>query len=297
MSRSRKHRLLITGLLLTLFVLLHVWAVWQAVRQEHRNQGLIAAIYRNDTTDVLSLLAAGADANATANGSEPIAIRQILTGFWHRWRHDKTEETFHAPALLVLFQFVRDPPDALKWHPENIAILQAMLDHGADANARYEDGETVLIHACTWYSHRTVQLLVEHGADVNLAYGGSPPLSFATTIANVQTVAYLLDHGAHIDTEDESGDTAIMWAAFDDKKETFRLLLNRGADINHQNKSGHTALMLAIINGHLNYVKPLLQRGAKVGIRDEVGKTALQWAREDYHPDIIRLLQKAGAKQ
>jgi hypothetical protein len=46
-------------------------------------------------------------------------------------------------------------------------ILKAMLDHGAQANTRAEDGATPLMDAVLTQTPESVQLLINHGADVN----------------------------------------------------------------------------------------------------------------------------------
>jgi ankyrin repeat protein len=66
------------------------------------------------------------------------------------------------------------------------AILQAMLDHGADANTRAEDGATPLMKAVAGNPFPPepvyVKMLIAHGADVNARdHAGHTALSLALT--------------------------------------------------------------------------------------------------------------------
>jgi hypothetical protein len=99
---SKRRRTTLLALMITfLLIALPGWSVWRAVRQERMNQALIAAIRRNDTRAVLSLLFDGADANARDKGK--ISARQAINDFWNRMRGRKQEEDFRPSAIVVLY--------------------------------------------------------------------------------------------------------------------------------------------------------------------------------------------------
>jgi len=82
-------------------------------------------------------------------------------------------------------------------------IVELLLIHGADPNAKVRGDWTALIGASCgdWHSHRdlkaTVELLLAHGADVNAkTKGGDTPLSFATRAINKEVAELLRQHGA-----------------------------------------------------------------------------------------------------
>ncbi|MBK5294775.1 MAG: ankyrin repeat domain-containing protein [Acidobacteriia bacterium] len=95
---------------------------------------------------------------------------------------------------------------------DDTATVKALLQSGADANARDDLGATALMHATLYASENCTKLLLDKGAD-----------------ANAKTNA---------------GSTALMWATGEEGK--VRLLLARGADRTAKNKAGQTALHLAV---------------------------------------------------
>ncbi|MGK7377601.1 ankyrin repeat domain-containing protein [Planococcus sp. 1R117A] len=80
-----------------------------------------------------------------------------------------------------------------------------------------------------------IQLLLAHGADVNAKDdSGMTPLYQAAADGNTEIVAYLLDHGAEIDSAANDGVTPLIIAScyfYSDQFETVKLLVQRGADI------------------------------------------------------------------
>jgi ankyrin repeat protein len=62
----------------------------------------------------------------------------------------------------------------------------------------------------------------------------------------IETVRWMLQHGARIDAVDRNGDTPLLGAmTLSKNEEMVKLLIESGADITHQNRRGQTALDLA----------------------------------------------------
>ncbi|HME59147.1 MAG TPA: ankyrin repeat domain-containing protein [Terracidiphilus sp.] len=95
----------------------------------------------------------------------------------------------------------------------NTAMVQQLLDKGANIEARDGYGETVLIRAAE--------------------FGGA------------EVVKLLLDKGANIDARGKYGDTALIRAAGQGKADVVKLLLERGANIGATDGNGYTALSSA----------------------------------------------------
>jgi len=111
----------------------------------------------------------------------------------------------------------------------NIKTLHTLLAKGADANARYIGGTTVLMFAVDSGHTEIVQALLAKGADVN----------------------------ARTDT---TGETALLLAAHGGDVEIVRLLLAKGADVNVKTDLlGNTPLTLAAERGHIEIVKALIE--------------------------------------
>jgi ankyrin repeat protein len=148
----------------------------------------------------------------------------------------------------------------------------ALLDQGADANARAHDGTTPLWRAAYNNDPAMVELLLSRGADVN---AGTSAL-LAVPVWEVGRA--LLDKGADVNARSKDGLTVLMMYAHKGSTVGLQALLDRGAQIDAVRPSGETALMLAAAAGHVETVGLLLMRGARPDLRDAGGKTALQWA-------------------
>lgn len=101
-----------------------------------------------------------------------------------------------------------------------------------------------------------VDLLIKHGADIEARdEEEATPLIRAAAFGQTGIVRALLDHGANVGAKDKYGNTALIAAACEcavvDMPETLpsmKLLLEKGADVNAKNRDGNTALTLALKN-------------------------------------------------
>lgn len=134
-----------------------------------------------------------------------------------------------------------------------------------------------------------VRALLERGADVNAktAYGATP-LSYASDKGHVEVVRLLLERGADPNAKDTFyGATPISWAAGNKHAEIVRLLLKHGA------KGAAEALMAGARQGHAGLVEAVLDHG---GLAPEALTPALAAAMRGKHDGIAELLRKAGAQ-
>ncbi len=159
-------------------------------------------------------------------------------------------------------------------------------DINSDLSSAAEKGDTA-----------TVQALLDKGADVNAkSIEGTTPLMKAAREGHMETVQALINKGADVNIKNECcDDTALLWAAGKGHTKIVKALLDKGADINAKNFGGYTALMRAVEFGHTPTVQTLIDKGVDVNIKHD-DKTALLLAEEDNHTEIIKLLKAAGAK-
>ena len=73
-----------------------------------------------------------------------------------------------------------------------------------------------------------------------------------------------------------------------------RLLLERGADVDAQTDSGSTPIHIAALNGRVEVVRVLLEHGAKSGVENGEGKTPFQIAAARRYFEIMDLLLELG---
>ncbi len=161
---------------------------------------------------------------------------------------------------------------------QQLALIEALLDHGADINARLTNvmprygfslyflilppntmaGSTPFLLAATAGDAETMQLLVDRGADPLLAAaGGMTPLMMAAGAGWVineslvpeadRLAAVKLAHalGNDLNATDRRGFNAVHSAAYAGLVTVIEYLAEAGADLNHVAKNGQSPLGVA----------------------------------------------------
>lgn len=114
----------------------------------------------------------------------------------------------------------------------------------------------------------------------------------------IGAVRQLLEENSEldIDSQDESGWTALMLASRAGYVDVVRLLLDSGANPRLENDNKETALLLAATQGRTEVVRLLLDTGVDFDTPDVNGRTPLFRAIENRHAEVIELLQAAAQK-
>jgi ankyrin repeat domain-containing protein 17 len=112
----------------------------------------------------------------------------------------------------------------------------------------------------------------------------------------VLTHRYLLDKGADITKETQTGDTALSYACENGHVEVVELLVEKGANHEHLSEGGRTPLMKACRGGHVEVIKFLLSKGADVNRTTASNDhTPLSLACAGGHIAAVEVLLAAGA--
>lgn len=112
-------------------------------------------------------------------------------------------------------------------------LASELLRLGADVHAVSRNAMQVQpLHSAVAGNHLAiVQALVEAGADVNAAQqGGFTPLMGAAQNGNAEVTRFLLSHGAGLDTRTSEGRSAWSLAAEENHEEVLKLLREAGAE-------------------------------------------------------------------
>ncbi|TNF69350.1 MAG: hypothetical protein EP298_04215 [Gammaproteobacteria bacterium] len=189
-----------------------------------------------------------------------------------------------------------------------LEIINYLLDHDADINARDRYDNTALFYAVLNGHLSIVEQLLWRGAEVNtINQDGDTPLHEASEESEYIIIEALLKYGADISIKNADGHTAdqltdyfdirqdeinseLLIAAESGQTDKVKYLIANKADVDAEDNYAQTALHWACYNGHLEVVKILLACGADVNSVDINNNTPLHCAVINDHKEIVKLL-------
>src|SRR5262249_49988058 len=149
-------------------------------------------------------------------------------------------------------------------------------------NVKDKDGQMLLRDAVHRIDPRYAKAVLEAGAQVNAkSANGWTALMAAATYGSAEVVQLLIDAGADVKARDnENGYTILMWAAGSNRepKKKVQALLKAGADLKVVSNGGRSALMSAASSEALPVVELLLDLGEDISHRAKDGTTVLMVA-------------------
>jgi hypothetical protein len=176
-------------------------------------------------------------------------------------------------------------------------LLGLLLDHGAAVHSAH--GGHALIVACLANGGR--------GAAEFLAGRGAPlDLEGAAGVGRLDVVRTFFNHDGSLRPPATAHQLqrGFLWACEFGRDDVVEFLLEHGADIQGQANSGQTGLHWAVVGGHLPTIKLLVGRGTPLEEINAYGGTVLGqalWSFLNGDPDvdyvpILEVLLNAGAK-
>ena len=199
-------------------------------------------------------------------------------------------EKIRQEDLLSLFQ-----------RPSN-RILQCwihlyhILDYQSD---RCPSAKTTLLHVASRYCLISlVEIILNSDNDININSedeNGQTPLLWAARKGYEAVVRLLLEQDdVKADSKDHYGETPLSWAAYKGHDAVVRLLLPRDdVKANSKDEYGRTPLSSAAESGQKGVVRLLLEQDdVKADSRSTSGRTPLSSAAESGHEAVVQLLLK-----
>lgn len=112
-----------------------------------------------------------------------------------------------------------------------------------------------------------------------------------------ETVIQLIrEKGVQLNTRNNNGVTALIFAANNGHYNLVKELLDVGASIEDKSNNGMTSLNWACKWGHFDVAALLVARGADIATSDIEGMTPLMWASKSRSEPLVKLLLKNGAQ-
>lgn len=163
------------------------------------------------------------------------------------------------------------PPESLARaiDTHNAQLLELCFADNVDVNAPGTDGRTPLLIATQQQDGAMMQRLLDAGANPDLADAtGTAPLLLAITQTDGAAAQRLLDRRANVNIADQTGTTPLLKATVQHDATMVQRLLDAGANVDAADRNGTTAMMVAagFDNGEL--LKALVSRSKKIDAAD-----------------------------
>jgi ankyrin repeat protein len=154
----------------------------------------------------------------------------------------------------------------------HVGVVQLLLAHGADPNARDGHGQTALHRACEDSLEETAEVLIANvKTDVNAVdLMERTPLHWACSRGPARMVTMLLDRDAQL-IKTKGGETALHWATRSGLEDIVSVLLKHFPFINvyDRNERGESAVDLAAESPSLQAL--LVAHADSLGYSDSTG--------------------------
>ncbi|XP_070570373.1 ankyrin-1-like isoform X5 [Ptychodera flava] len=180
------------------------------------------------------------------------------------------------------------------------AVIQVLLDNGADVNIKTPEWGYTALHRAAQYAHNeALDVLLRNNADTEARdfKHGVTALHLAAVADHTETVDLLYKHDAFLDAQDKLGYSPLHRAAGNGHIRTVKLLLKHGADVEVINSiHEHTPLHVAIIHNHEEVAEELIKYHARIDAQNLDGDTPLHLAAMFGYVKILRLLVLYGCQ-
>ena len=256
---------------------------------------LLFAAREGDQESARLLIAEGARVNdsspdygtalvmAVASGHEPVSLFLLENGAdpnaTDSWGLTPLHYALRDGFTAIGMSRERIPTDSYWLRPNMPGVVKALLEHGANANARVGKGFPPFDYSPF---ARTIG-----NAMPQLRQPGATPFLLAAASFDVSLMRLLLDYGANPLLTTDEGTTPLMVASgmgrLEDLSgeeepqalEAAKLALELGNDVNAANQDGRTALAAAAFLGANRLLQFLADRGADLEMADRYSQTAL----------------------
>jgi ankyrin repeat protein len=274
---------------------------------------LLFAARQNDLASVKTLLEGGADVNLTSTDGSTALLVAIINehnelaeylldhGADPNLADDKGREALYVAIDMRDLEWSTRPAPPEKDKVDGLQMIQALLKHGANPNARLV--KKIPLRGQPSFDGRWANQI------------GATPFWRAAQSDDVAVMRLLLENKADASIASADHTTPLMVAAgvgwsdgqshgpMADAPEAIQICLDHGADVNAVNDGGYTALHGASFRGAVNVVELLVAKGARMDIKNKEGRMPINMAEGMHigpggwveHEDVVVLFKRLMA--
>jgi len=198
--------------------------------------------------------------------------------------HDRNGDGYNAFTLAAR----RDTTD--------VAVY--LMEQGVSTHARADyNGMSALHNAAAGGNTALIEILLDDGANIDEECSdGWTALTWAVIRNQVDAAALLLERGANPDPARADGKTPLHELLRDWDPEFATLLLEHGANVDaRETPTGRTFLHKMALSGLTDGVELAIEHGANINAVDDAGMTPLQYAGRYGHRGVAEYLMAQGA--
>ena len=173
-----------------------------------------------------------------------------------------------------------------------------IIEKGVHVDTLNANSETALIRACYARQRESVKLLLEKGSDPNISNASGDACIHAAVhgCCSNEILQEIITHKADLDSQDNTGKTALLLACLKRQQDSARILLEARSNPNIADVDGVRSLEAAVIGGcGKKIIKALIRHHAVIDATNKKNQTALSQACWKRNVDAINVLLKAGA--
>jgi ankyrin repeat protein len=176
-------------------------------------------------------------------------------------------------------------------------VVQIVRADPSSVNSRDIVGQTPLFYAVLSNKIEMVDFLLKHGADSNAKNKMNQTVLYTRMSPDI--ALRLIEANIDVNSKDITGSTALHWAAFTNDAEVAKILLSHGAEIEAKDSTQQTPLMVAATRGSLSVMRVLIAANANTEARNSFGETVVFLAAARTEPSdraaTLDLLKEARA--
>ena len=181
----------------------------------------------------------------------------------------------------------------VRWQSGVVQVFENLPANQEHVITEFSDTPEDILFKAVWTNDIAMVGSINTGVNIKDALGRTP-LHIAAENGYEDVAILLAENGADVNITDTNGNTPLIFIIHKTGNlEITRRFLEKGAAVNTQNRTGETALMYAAWRGHSNIVQLLLENRADVTLKNRQGDTALGLAESKGYLEIVQILRSA----